>query len=65
MGPQAASPWLAFTPHITTITRAVGLTVTVCLLAAAVERVLATGGATPEGAQDQQDQQEEPTGQQA
>ena len=45
MGPQAASPYLAFTPHISTITRAVGLTVTMCLLAAAVERVLASGGA--------------------
>jgi hypothetical protein len=49
MGPQAASPWLAFTPHITTFTRAFGLTVTMCLLAAAVERVLASGAAVREG----------------
>ncbi|GAB3264053.1 hypothetical protein [Kineosporia babensis] len=45
IGPQSASQYLAFTPHITIFTRAIGLTVTMCLLAAAVERVLATGGA--------------------
>ncbi|GLY32979.1 hypothetical protein [Kineosporia sp. NBRC 101731] len=54
LGPQAASPWLAFSPHIEILTRAVGLSITMCLLAAAVERVLASGGTTvdePEGSQ--------------
>ncbi|MBT0770863.1 hypothetical protein KIH74_18110 [Kineosporia sp. J2-2] len=48
IGPQTAGTWLAFSPHVQTVTRAVGLTVTMCLLAAAVERVLAKGGAVIE-----------------
>ena len=43
-GPQPVGTWLAFSPHVETVTRAVGLTVTAALLAAAVNRVLA---ATP------------------
>lgn len=43
-GPQPLDTWLAFSPHVETVTRAVGLTVTAALLAAAVDRVLA---ATP------------------
>jgi hypothetical protein len=45
MGPQRLDTWLAFSPHVTTVTRAIGLTVTMCLLAAAVDRVLAAGSA--------------------
>ncbi len=41
IGPQDLDTWLAFSPHVITVTRAVGLTVTMCLLAAAVDRVLA------------------------
>lgn len=41
IGPQELDTWLAFSPHVATITRAVGLTITMCLLAAAVDRVLA------------------------
>ena len=43
-GPQPVRTWTAFSPHVETVTRAVGLTVTAALLAAAVNRVLA---ATP------------------
>ena len=43
IGPQTAGEWIAFSPHVDTITRAVGLTVTMSLLAAAIERVLAYG----------------------
>jgi hypothetical protein len=45
IGPQELNIWLAFSPHVGTVTRAIGLTVTMCLLAAAVDRVLAAGGA--------------------
>jgi len=45
IGPRELDTWLAFSPHVATVTRAVGLTVTMCLLAAAVDRVLARGGA--------------------
>ncbi len=41
IGPREVDTWLAFSPHVTTVTRAIGLTVTMCLLAAAVDRVLA------------------------
>ena len=40
VGPRDLNTWLAFTPHLETLTRAVGLTVTMSLLAAAVDRVL-------------------------
>jgi hypothetical protein len=49
MGPQELDTWLAFSPHVATVTRAVGLTVTMCLLAAAVDRVLSRGGGVREG----------------
>jgi len=49
IGPQSLDTWLAFSPHVATVTRAVGLTVTMCLLAAAVDRVLARGGAAAAG----------------
>jgi hypothetical protein len=42
IGPQPVDTWLAFSPHVSTLTRAIGLTVTICLLAAAVDRVLAS-----------------------
>jgi hypothetical protein len=48
MGPQELDTWLAFAPHVETVTRALGLTVTMCLLAAAVDRVLARGGGVPD-----------------
>jgi hypothetical protein len=41
IGPQQVDTWLAFSPHVVTLTRSIGLTVTMCLLAAAVDRVLA------------------------
>ncbi|GGB96060.1 hypothetical protein [Cellulomonas carbonis] len=41
VGPQDLWTWLSFAPHVETVTRAVGLTVTAALLAAAVDRVLA------------------------
>jgi hypothetical protein len=44
IGPQDLDTWLAFSPHVATVTRAIGLTVTMCLLAAAVDRVLSRGG---------------------
>lgn len=47
IGPQALDTWLAFSPHVSTVTRAVGLTVTMCLLAAAVDRVLSVGDDAP------------------
>jgi hypothetical protein len=47
IGPQELDTWLAFSPHVTTVTRAIGLTVTLCLLAAAVDRVLAASGPQP------------------
>jgi hypothetical protein len=50
IGPQELDTWLAFSPHVETITRALGLTVTMCLLAAAVDRVLARGGGVPDDA---------------
>lgn len=40
LGPQDLDTWLAFSPHVDTLVRAVGLTVTIALLAAAVDRVL-------------------------
>ncbi len=40
-GPQTWRTWIAFGPHVETVTRAIGLTVTIALLAAAVDRVLA------------------------
>ena len=45
VGPQPVDTWLAFAPHVQTVTRAVGLTVTMALLAAAVDHVLRSGGA--------------------
>jgi hypothetical protein len=52
IGPQTAGEWIAFSPHVETFTRAVGLTVTMSLLAAAIERVLARGlGEAPEGSE--------------
>jgi hypothetical protein len=48
IGPQELDTWLAFSPHVATVTRAIGLTVTMCLLAAAVDRVLAAGSAQPQ-----------------
>ena len=51
IGPQELDTWLAFSPHVATLTRAIGLTVTMCLLAAAVDRVLARGDG-PDGADD-------------
>jgi hypothetical protein len=54
MGPRELDTWLAFAPHVSTVTRAVGLTVTMCLLAAAVDRVLSRGGGVPEGQPDGQ-----------
>jgi hypothetical protein len=47
IGPQELDTWLAFSPHVTTVARAIGLTVTLCLLAAAVDRVLAASGPQP------------------
>jgi hypothetical protein len=44
-GPQPLNTWLAFIPHVSTVARAVGLTFTIALLAAAVDRVLAAVGA--------------------
>lgn len=44
VGPQPVDNWLAFSPHIETVTHAVGLTVTIALLAAAVDRVLGAAG---------------------
>jgi hypothetical protein len=52
MGPQPLDTWLAFSPHVVTLTRSIGLTVTICLLAAAVDRVLAAGQAQRAAAQD-------------
>jgi hypothetical protein len=49
VGPQELDTWLAFAPHVATVTRAIGFTVTMCLLAAAVDRVLARGGGVPAG----------------
>lgn len=46
LGPQDLSTWLAFSPHVLTVTRAIGLTVTMSLLAAAVDRVLSTPQST-------------------
>ncbi|GAB6898198.1 hypothetical protein [Kineosporia succinea] len=40
LGPRPATVWLGFAPHIDIVTRAIGLSVTMCLLAAAIERVL-------------------------
>jgi uncharacterized membrane protein YkvA (DUF1232 family) len=40
VGPQPVDTWLAFSQHIDTVTRAIGLTVTMALLAAAIDRVL-------------------------
>lgn len=40
LGPQQVDTWLAFSPHVDTVTRAIGLTITMCLLAAAVDRIL-------------------------
>lgn len=40
VGPQDVRTWLAFSPHAVTVVRAVGLTVTMTLLAAAVDRML-------------------------
>ena len=40
-GPQPWRTWLSFAPHVETVTHAIGLTVTIALLAAAVDRVLA------------------------
>ncbi|WP_258723857.1 hypothetical protein [Cellulomonas sp. NS3] len=40
VGPQETTTWLAFSPHVGTVVRAVGLTVTMALLAAAVDRML-------------------------
>jgi hypothetical protein len=51
IGPQELDTWLAFSPHVNTVTRAIGLTVTMCLLAAAVDRVLAAGGSEQPAAQ--------------
>jgi hypothetical protein len=48
LGPQELDTWLAFSPHVATVTRAIGLTVTICLLAAAVDRVLERGGGVRE-----------------
>jgi hypothetical protein len=50
IGPQELDTWLAFSPHVDTVTRAVGLTVTMCLLAAAVDRVLSRGSDSDEEA---------------
>lgn len=44
-GPQPWRTWVAFAPHVETVTRAIGLTVTIALLAAAVDRVLAATAA--------------------
>lgn len=41
VGPRSLDTWLAFSPHVGTVTRAVGLTVTIALLAAAIDRVMA------------------------
>ena len=49
LGPQDVDTWLAFSPHVATVTRAIGLTITMCLLAAAVDRVLARGGGVRDG----------------
>ena len=40
VGPQPLDTWLAFSQHTDTVTRAIGLTVTMALLAAAIDRVL-------------------------
>ena len=45
VGPQPWRTWIAFAPHVETVTRAIGLTVTIALLAAAVDRVLAATAA--------------------
>ncbi|MGH3385680.1 MAG: hypothetical protein ACRDO1_13965 [Nocardioidaceae bacterium] len=50
IGPQTLDTWLAFSPHVATMTRAVGLTVTMCLLGAAVDRVLKAGAVRPDTA---------------
>jgi hypothetical protein len=47
IGPQAADTWLAFSPHVATVTRSIGLTLTLCLLAAAIDRVLAASSTMP------------------
>jgi hypothetical protein len=53
VGPQELDTWLAFSPHVATVTRALGLTVTMCLLAAAVDRILSRGGGVPDDAEPQ------------
>ncbi|QTE28715.1 hypothetical protein [Pengzhenrongella sicca] len=47
LGPQRVDTWLAFSPHVGTVTRAIGLTITMCLLAAAVDRILGADRAGP------------------
>ena len=47
VGPQDLDTWLAFSPHLETVTRAIGLTVTMSLLAAAVDRVLGATAPVP------------------
>ena len=40
-GPQDVDTWLAFAPMVSSVATAVGLTVTMALLAAGVDRILA------------------------
>jgi hypothetical protein len=40
-GPQEVDTWLAFSPLVSSVATAVGLTVTMALLAAGVDRILA------------------------
>lgn len=47
VGPQELWTWLSFAPHVETVTRAIGFTVTAALLAAAVDRVLAASARQP------------------
>ena len=50
VGPQDLDTWLAFAPMVSSVASAVGLTVTMALLAAGVDRILAgqPAAATPE-----------------
>lgn len=46
-GPQDVDTWLAFAPMVSSVATAVGLTVTMALLAAGVDRILAGQAAVP------------------
>ncbi len=60
-GPQPVRTWTAFSPHVETVTRAVGLTVTAALLAAAVDRVLAATPVEESADESADDPADEPT----